>query len=206
MENKNEEENQLVINDINSLNSGKNTTKSSFSWKKIFVISAILFFIIILIIILIIFLSKKSKSSDKEEERLDIGRIICTYEMINDVKILGDDFMKISDFDIYINGTKMKYSKTYDLAFYGVDSIEIRLYSDLNMDNMFKGLTSLISVEMISFNNTKIISMISTFEDCKNFEFFSISGFSGNELKSMKKLFYKTNLHNFIIYVCKYSY
>ena len=130
MENKNEDENQLVINDINSLNSGKNTAKSPFSWKKIFLFGAIICFIIIIIIILIIFLSKKSKSSDEEKERPDIGKIICTYEPMSDGKILGDDFIKISDFDIYINGTKMKYSKIYDLALYGTDKVEIRVIQE----------------------------------------------------------------------------
>ena len=76
-------------------------------WKKIVIIGVIICFIILLIIILTITLSKKSKNSDEKEERPDIGRIICTYDPMNDDKILGDDFIKISDFDIYIKGAKM---------------------------------------------------------------------------------------------------
>ena len=62
---------------------------------------------------------------------------------------------------------------------------------------MFKDLSLLTSVEMISSNHTKILSMISTFENCNNLEYFSISVFSGNEIKSMKKLFYNSKLQKF---------
>ena len=64
----------------------------------------------------------------------------------------------------------------------------------LNMDNMFKDVSSLISVEIKSFNNTEITSMISTFENCENLIEFSISGFSTKNLKSLKKLFYNPQL------------
>ena len=207
METKNEDENQLVINDINSANSGqglKTVKTSSFPWKKLFIFGGLILIAIIAIIILIIILTRKSSdnkddtSPDKQEDKLDIGRIICVYsDDSGEVQILGEDFIKNSDFDIYISGVKMKYSKVYDLMNYGTNIVEIRLYSDLNMDNMFKDVPSLISIEMISLNETKILSMISTFENCRNLEFFSITGFSANELKSMKKLFYNSAINEY---------
>ena len=194
MENKNEDENQLVINDINSSNLGLKQIKTKFPLKKILIITGIILFFIISIVIVIIIITKKSSNNnnDNENEKPVIGRIKCIYDTLYNkgIQILGEEFNKNSDFGIYINGTKMKYLKIYDLSKYETNFIEIRLYSDLNMDYMFKGVSLLKSVEMISLNDTKIISMISTFENCENMEFFSISGFSANDLKSIIKVIY----------------
>ena len=64
------------------------------------------------------------------------------------------------------------------------------------MDSMFKNIQQLTSVSMTSTKNTKIKSMISTFEACINLQSFDITGFDFTELKSMRKTFYKTNILN----------
>ena len=67
------------------------------------------------------------------------------------------------------------------------------------MDNMFKGVSTLISVEMDSLNYVEIISMISTFENCTNLNTVKIKGFNTNKIKSMQKLFYNSLLKRHII-------
>jgi hypothetical protein len=54
---------------------------------------------------------------------------------------------------------------------------------------MFKDVPDLLSVEMKSEQNCEITSMISTFENCENLNSFKITGFNGEKIKSMKKLF-----------------
>ena len=52
------------------------------------------------------------------------------------------------------------------------------------MDNMFKGIDSLMSsVEMISANDTKILSMAFIFGNCENLKSFSINDFNNEEIK-----------------------
>ena len=203
----NQDENLLNINDINSAGSGlKNNNPSKLPWKKFLIICGILLFVIIAIFILIFILTKKNsnnnenkeKKQEEEENNSKIGRIKCLYNKYRgDIQILGEDFIKNSDFDIYINNTKMNYSKVYNLNSYDTNIVEIILYSNLSMDNMFKDVSELISIEMSSLNYTKILSMTSTFENCNNLESFSVSGFDVSELKSMKKLFYNTNLKDY---------
>ena len=201
MENKNEAENELIINDVIP-NITETIKKPPMSWKKIIFISSIFLIIIISIIVILLIIFKNSSdnndSNKENSEKNEIGTISCIYDISekNEVKILGDEFNKISNFDIYINGNKEKYSKIYNFTSYGINHIDIKLYDNLNMDFMFKDISTLISVEMVSLNNTEIISMISTFENCENLESFSIFGFSSNRIKSMKKLFYNTKLNN----------
>ena len=75
--------------------------------------------------------------------------------------------------------------------------MEIKLYEKLNMDNMFKNIKDLISIEMKSENNCQITSMISTFENCNQLKEFKIDGFDVEQVKSTNKMF-------FIILLCLY--
>ena len=65
------------------------------------------------------------------------------------------------------------------------------------MNYMFKDIQNIISVKMNSTENCKITSMISTFENCLNLITFYISGFKGDKLLSMQKLFFKSGLSKF---------
>ena len=196
----NEEEN-LIINDINSANlDAPKNEKEEIPWKKIIIISSITICIILAIIIVILISIKNSSNEDSSTtpdspdnpdnpDKPFIGIISCIYNIDSDkseVKILGDEYKKTSDFDIYINGNKTKYSKTYKFSSFGIMNIDFKLYSNIEMAYMFKGVSSLISVDMKSINNVEITSIISAFEDCKNLESFSISGFITNKIKSLQ--------------------
>ena len=62
---------------------------------------------------------------------------------------------------------------------------------------MFKNVPELISVEMLSNNTAKIVSMIGAFEDAENLVNFKIEGFDTSQVKSMKYLFKGTKFNEF---------
>ena len=95
---------------------------------------------------------------------------------------------------IYIDDDKIPYNKIYNFNSTGYHKIEIKFYDNLNMDFMFKDIIYINKIEIISINNSKIFSIISTFENCINLKEFNISGFDYTNLKSMKKLFYNAGI------------
>ena len=185
-----DENNEQFINDFSSSNLGD--SKKELPMKKYIIIGVISLIAIFVGIIIIIIVTKNlsNKNSPEQMDNLpEIGVISCIYDIsqeIKETKILGEDFNKISNFDIFINGNKINYSKAYEFNTFGSTKIEFKLYENINMDYMFKGVDSLISVKMNSVNNAKIISMISTFENCKNLEIFSIIRFNTIDIKSLK--------------------
>ena len=127
------------------------------------------------------------------------GQIECLYDINTVAKnttLLGNEFINnYPRIEIYIDGNKIQYTKEYKFKDLGNHNIIYILYEDLNMDYMFKDVPDLISVKMKSENNCQILSMISTFENSESLYEFRITGFSGNRIKSMKKLFYGTNIY-----------
>ena len=203
------EEDNIYVNEINSELTGLNKGEKEEKLKKVILsitFGATFLIVVILIIILAVSGSKNSKNNDEKNKDEDIpttpiiGEIYCIYDIqsITDSTILfGNEFIKNSEFDIYIDGKLIKYSKEYKFESIGNHDIQIKLYDSLNMDYMFKDIPEIISVEMKSEDNCEIISMISTFENCENLIGFNITGFNFEKLKSMKKLFYKSSLNKF---------
>ena len=143
-----DEKSDVLINDINSDSLG--LKKKALPWKKIIIFGSIAIAAIILIIVLIILLSKNS-SDNPSEEKISVGNIYCIYDISSDnaeTNILGNEFNKLSNFDIYINGKIIKYSKVHKFDKIGANTVEFKLYENINMDNMFKDVSSLISVEI----------------------------------------------------------
>ena len=191
--------------------------------KLIIIISVITLITIIIAVVIIFFLNKgeddekvkddntdsDEQETDKEEEDEDInkeiiGEIKCQFDIKNvgeETKILENEFVNSSRIDIYINGKKILYSKTYKFENVGYYKIEIKIYDNLNMDYMFTNISDLNKIEMSSNKSCKILSMISTFENCISLDEFKISGFDMSYLKSMKKLFYKTNINQNISFL-----
>ena len=174
------------------------------------IVCGIVLFSILLIIIILSLSNSDSKEEPKESDEPDkphdpddlVGEINCVYDIFitsNPIIILGQEFNKKNDFDILIDGQIIKYSRQYQFNSTGIHKIQFRLYEDINMDYMFKDVQSLYSVEMYSEKNCKILSMISTFENCYELEDFKIKGFSGSQIKSMQKLFYKSWLQTYSI-------
>ena len=157
----------------------------------------IILLILIGLVVLIFIFSSSNSNDDYIHPKSDIiGKIQCIYdiESTSSTQILGNDFIKNSDFDIEINDQKIKYSKDYKFSETGQQKVIFLLYDNLNMENMFKGVPSLYSVRMHSDKYAKIDAMDSAFENCQKLTSFKIIGFNLEDLKSMKKLFYKSGL------------
>ena len=160
---------------------------------------AILF--VALIIIIAASSSKKSRGGrgQKPDEDLKdiLGEISCTYDVQSKSKntmLISNEFKKSTNFDIEIDGQKIKYAKDYRFEETGLNSVKFLLYEPINMDFMFKDVSDIISINMISNNNLEIISMISAFEDCQRLTEIIIHGFDTSKVTSMKKLFYRTSI------------
>ena len=172
--------------------SDSNKTKIN---KKLISLIVIISLIIISIIIIILIVVLSSSKSNKTE----IGQINCNYDVKiknKEINILGEEFKKDSEFDMFIDGKLIKYSKKYVFDQEKTYQIQFKLYGNLNMDFMFKNIDSLISIEMISEKFAKINTMVSSFENCINLETFNIRGFNTSEVKSFSKLFFNTSLTN----------
>ena len=200
-----------ISSELTGLNKGQKEQK-----RKELIMGIIFGSIFLVVIIIIIIVSATSSNSDDEEKKTtpddggdediptptspSIGEINCVYEILTtsqNTLLLSNEYSKTSDFDIYIDNKRIRYSKEYKFDTTGNHKIQIKLYNNINMDYMFKDVNELLSVEMVSDQNCQILSMISTFENCFNLNDFNITGFGADNLKSMKKLFYKSSLTTF---------
>ena len=195
-------EDEILKNEVKSELTGFNKGEKAHNEKLLMLAVGIGSLLIIIIIVIIIIVVLTNRESNKKI----IGEINCLYfvETLNEpILLLGNDFKKESDFDIYIDNKLIKYSKEYKFDSIGNHNLQIKLYKSINMDYMFNDVKGLISIEMFSENNCKIISMISTFENCTNLAFFNITGFNGDEILSMHKLFYRSGLSSFY---CQFNF
>ena len=192
-----------TLNDEGELVVDDSASKSQTKWKKIAVISIILCIALILFIAIIILLFSKSDKDDDNEKNNDkknniLGEIICTYD-IDSISILtpiiSNDYEdKNINCEIEIDNNKFPFTKDIKFNNTGYQKVKYILYGDINMKNMFKGLDSLLMVEMNTMHNTKINSIESAFENCINLYFFNMTGFDTSQIKSLYKLFYGTKI------------
>ena len=201
----------MSINDAFSSSNGSITPKSdknkesSFYGKQrlkpIIIILSTILLIIIFIVILISILSTRSSFSRRDKD--DSGKIYCsikcTYDIQSkEVNLLGREYLKDIDLDIFIDNEKIKYSKDYMFESLGIHNIEYKLYGQrINMDYMFKDVSSLITIELISEKETFITSMKNTFENCINLNKFESHNLNTSLVQSFHKLFYSTLLDTF---------
>ena len=191
-----ENENPLFSDEINSQEIISNKLSDK---KKLVIGIALVVLILVLIIVILIIAStnKKGKEKDKDEDEEEpihdlsdkIGEIECiyTFDSEKETQILSNDFKKSSAFDIYIGDTRIKFTKTYQFSDPGEHKIKFVLFEDINMDYMFRNISSLLSIWMESNKNAKVISMSNTFENCDSLFNFQISGYNTKEIKSLKK-------------------
>ena len=159
------------------------------------IIVALIFILIIIGLILIIYFSI---SKTKEEIVLEqFGFIKCIYNITdtkNNIYIINPNFKNNQKISIIIdnNNRTVSYTNSYKFRRRGNHNITFILNEPkLNMKNMFKNISPLISVEMVS-ENVNLTNIEGAFENCQNLEYFKIDGFYVDNLKSMHKLLYNT--------------
>lgn len=169
--------------------------------KKILLIGGVIVLILLILIILVIVVSNKDSnnnskddSQNKEEnpeqadEEKKIGEINCIFDTSKKTRILSKEF-KTQDIAIYVDKKKVIFTREYDFENFGIHHVTFLIFSDLNMDYMFKDIPELLSVEMISNKTVKVTSMISAFENAENMVNFKIQGFNTSSVTSMNRLF-----------------
>ena len=183
--------------------------KDKMNFKKKLLISTFISFIILIAIFIILFIDFKYKSNFNEKDKNNaekskgeyLGLINCIYKVNSNnqiIKLLGNEFIKNFDIDIFYNGKKENYSKIFNFKSIGEHLIQFRLYANnFSMDYMFKDVINLKSVKMISNNSCEINSMEATFQNCENLEILENNGFNTNNIKSMRKTFYNTGIFEF---------
>ena len=164
-----------LSSELTGLNKGEKAQK-----KKLIIGLSIGIGILVIIAVIIIIVAVSGKDDGETEDDFpkdQIGEINLKYDVqtITENTILfGGEFQKgSSDFDVYIDGKQIKYSRYYKFSSLGEHEVHLVLYRNLNMDYMFKDTQDLLSIEMISDNKCKITSMVSTFENCQNLHFFN---------------------------------
>ena len=178
--------------------------KKETPWKKIALIVGILLLIlIILIVIIVIFIksgNKEDKNSDENipyDDKSYKGEILCIYDVYyNDIptEIISKFYTNQTHFDIYIDDKKINFEKEIIFPKYGLIKVRYALTQNINMENIFKDIKTLISVKMTSNKNLKILSLNNAFENCENLKEISIDGFDTKEIKSLTNLFYNTKI------------
>ena len=141
-----EEEGNTFLNDFSSEEIKQSKTMSP-KMKKIIIGVAISLLLIIVISIIIISLlpSKKDDRNDEEDGNNNIpnsfGTITCIYD-INDISketlLLSNDYIKESNFEIYIEDKQIPYSKSFKFSKMEKYIVKFELYEDISLNNMFK--------------------------------------------------------------------
>ena len=122
-------------------------------WKKILIFLTIGVILIIVFILIIVLISGKKNANEEENKLIDeskvFGDIICLYEKNKiQTQILGFDFVKPNSFDIAINNKKVNFNREVKFP-EDINEVRFVFYEKTaNIDNMFKGVKSLVSVEI----------------------------------------------------------
>jgi hypothetical protein len=209
-----EEGSPISADELNSDIGGLKTERMQQNKKKIIIAASITLGVILLIVLIIVLATagKGSSSSSEEDETAGkevLGEIECLYDIqtkSEPTDLLGEEFDKSFLMSIEIEGTKIKYSKSYKFDKIGSKKVKYYIYDkSIQINNMFKDVDALTSAKFVSNTNVKITSMESLFENCISLEKFEIDGFDTSEVKSLKKLFYNCIIYSSLDFLDKIS-
>ena len=191
----------LAFNDVGEIEFEPPHESPQAKWKKLAIISIALCLLLILLIVIIILIYTSSSNSGEDKnqaEKIQLGEMKCIYDVRTThvpTPIISSEYKENNRyFDISINNEIVPFSKNYTFNSTGYQIIKFILYADFSMEKMFKEIDSLISVEMYTSKNIKILSIASAFESCSNFNYFNMSGFDTSQIKSLSKVFYNTEI------------
>ena len=197
-----ENEQPLTLNDFEDIdNELKKDSKCIISKRTGYIILGILILLITIIaIIIIILLTNGNNNEDNPDEKAlkDKSEIVCNYfiESSLNISILSQEFSVPKFFDIIINNKNIQFNRYYKFDKKGDNEVKFIFYGDFSMDSMFKDIRELTSVNMTTEKEVKILSMKSAFEWCSSLSKFDIKGFNLNNLTSINKIFYGTQISN----------
>ena len=189
-----ENQKELKVSALEKNQDEKSTSKQQ---KRIITLAFICALIIFAVFIMIIFLVIK-KHKSKDDKLQNYGEIKCLYNIIdvnNPIYLINPNYINTQKISILLdeNNNTIPYRTSYKFKTKGNHSIIFILNEKkLEMNYMFKNISSLISVEMIS-ENISLNNIEGAFENCNNLEYLKIKGFNIDNLKSLKKLFYNTS-------------
>ena len=93
--------------------------------------------------------------------------------------------------DIFINDKKINFNFTYNIKDLNEIKVSFKFKKLLtNMSHMFSGCSSLISVDLSSFNTNNINNMSFVFDGCRNLESINLSSLNIHNVKKMWGMFY----------------
>ena len=94
--------------------------------------------LVILIIIIIIVAATSGGNEEKPSSLPVYGIIKCIYDVssTSETKILGDEFTKSFELDMYIEGKIQKFAKTYKFNSTGYHDVQFKIHSGsgVNLD------------------------------------------------------------------------
>ena len=179
--------------------------------KQYMIIGGISILIVILLVIIIIVATTGGTKSNKsegqggnDEGKLDpneaLGEIKLSYNFKSFPKptiILSSNFEKSTNLNIYVKDQFVNYKKEYTFPDKdSAENVKILIFGEIDMNSMFKSVSDLESVQIISTKNLKIKSLESSFEDCTSLSSFTIQGCDTSQVSSVKNLFHNTNIEN----------
>ena len=178
--------NYLEIDDEDLIDDEKvEQQEQPFKHKWAIYVIPILIFILVIVIVLIMFLI--SNNSEEEQSNLlkkKIGSIKCMYKINNNSKNskpISNEYLKQNEFELYVEGLKIKNYNNFEFSKIGTYNVEIVLYgNEIFMDSMFKYVISLTDIQMITSSpeeKVEITSMKNTFENCKSLTSITLVGF-----------------------------
>jgi len=140
-------------------------------WIKILIPFLIILIIIIIIVIILI------KSGESQEKYISLK---CSYDIqtiSESTQLISKEFSENIKTIMIINGKERDFNKSLIFEETGLINIEFHLYeSKLKMDNLFKDIYTLISIEINSNDeDDEIVSMVSSFQGCTNLKDVKIS-------------------------------
>ena len=106
---------QSIINDELASSGSTDKNKNIIKYLVIIITSIVLLALIIILIILLTKSKTHNDNNNNNNNKKYIGEINCIFyaEKFEEIKILGNEFIKDTEFDIFIDDKKIEFTKKY---------------------------------------------------------------------------------------------
>ena len=94
----------------------------------IYVIPILIFVLVIIIILIMFLLSDNSEEEESKPLKKKIGSIKCIYKINNNSKNskpISNEYLKQNEFELYVEGLKIKNYKNFEFSKTGIYNVEI---------------------------------------------------------------------------------